>query len=1010
MTRHARYCFLFLLIFSSEIFAQKKVETDSILILLEARLLQGNKTAWRDMASYTDQNEKAIRLLEQYTIVPSSKLNFLTASKQQLLDFYYQNKNILYFSSLYNAFVYKNLDEIKPNFQNIKNSTQNPTAKAKDFTIVFEQLLKAKLIDSLNHFLLSPSFQYNDEVHNVMIKLISDERISAFSGLQKHHFYRNIAEGLSYSRREENFLIILQLADKELVAPALISWPLARITNVLAGYEVKDADMTNRYRYYRDSLKSLEGFRNFGYERYRPSLQRSFFDHDVDYFGALLAIAFRTDSFFWIRENALYDMLATRHPRLLFYLASQAYKERNKTFRFGYSSEYFIQYIASLTQEKILVENGKGELIDAPQKDLTAFKNYLAYWAIHWDDYEWDDYHNIFVNKKERLVQKEHYERLFRRLSSTNDSVAIQSFRELSEGDPADILKLAAKYRNLLRDINPNLPDFRFKFLEQLAFFTEYCRNNNIRYQPNSAETQLFSQLIEAPSPTLRYILENKIINILQVEQISAFEYWGILNQPKVNTNFSISRILDYWYSNHWEEIWNDDKNLLWYLRKAMLFSQMNSAGTAAAYFKKIDLKSTKNKQRLEQIIGNENDENLSNYFQKILAQENTPNPFIGKKIGTEKGDINAVLKEIKAKNSLEIEEINAITLSEDFNAQYRVACLEALSKVHPIEDIFLLKLQPKISISKGEMKYLSAIPFTIKDLDDFPRIVNIDQPEKLFEFIMERTTKASIDDLGNLINNLFRSSWFSSYISSSYFNQKKVEILKEILSRYLNESELISEFEEQATARNIAQLESNNKPIEERLQSAFNSANDDDTKLKIMDEMISRISYNDIAKVLPFVLQMEKISGKSAITFLHEDFGIPIFEFENDGALQDFIQRHKTLVEKDLYIVYLQKYGVNFQKNNGDLDFNKIYKILKYDLVTPFTTANGIRRDDYVYGVIKVLELHFNDRLGFHPKLNESQTFYSFNASKRAQAWMNYLIEKQLVSPNLPNEVVSFN
>jgi hypothetical protein len=1010
MTRHFHILFLILLLSDATSFAQKIVAQDTVLQTLAAQLQQGNKQAWRDIASYSDQNSKAIDWLIQYSIIPKTIIDFEQTSRQQLLDFYYQQQQHLKFSHLYNAFIFKNLNELNPKFHTKKISTPPTSIKAKEFNIIVEQLLQSNQIDSLNKWLLSPLFQFNIDVHNAMMRLIADTRISKYSGIQKLHFYQNLGEALSYSDREENFKAILQLADKELIAPTLISWSLARVTNVLAGYEVKDAEITTRYRYYRDSLKSFEGLRNYGYERYRASLHRSFFEHDVDYFGAMLAIAFRTDSYFWIKENALHDMLKTKHPRMLFYLASQAFKERNNTFRFGYRAEHFIQYIEALTLEKIAVEDSKGQFLDSPLNDLTALKNYLSYWAIHWDDYEWDDYRQLFVNKKEKLAQKEHYERLFRRLSSTNDSVAIHSFRELSEGDPSEIVKLAAKYRNLLRNVNPNLPDFKFKYLEQLAFFTEYCRNNNIRYVPNAVEEQLFAQLLEAPTPTLRYVLENKLIKSLQTEQLAPFEYWGILHQTKVNTNFSISRILDYWYSQHWELIWSNDKNLLFYIKKASLFAQTNAAGTIAAYHKKIDLKSKESRQRLEQLLGNENDPTLMEYLQKLLSHETQHSQTAEVNVSKEDSNIRQTIQAMNDKIRLEIEEINAITLSNSFAATYRINCLEALKKVQPVEDIFLLKLQPKISISKGELKYLAAIPFNIKDLDDFPRILDIDQPALLFDFIMQRAEEASIDDLGSLINNLFRSSWFSNHLSGGLFDRQKADTLKAILTRYLNESELISEFEEQNTARNIAQLESYNLPIEARLQAAFNSVNDDDTKLKIMNEMIGRIGYSDIGKVLPFILQMEKISGKSAITFLHEDFGIPIFEFENDKALQDFIERHKSMKEKDLYILYLQKYGVDFQKNNSDLDFDKIYQILKFDLVTPYTAASGTRRDDYVYGIIKVLELHFNDRLGFHPKLNESQTFYSFTASKRAAAWMTYLVEKRLVSSNLPKEVMSFN
>ena len=62
--------------------------------------------------------------------------------------------------------------------------------------------------------------------------------------------------------------------------------------------------------------------------------------------------------------------------------------------------------------------------------------------------------------------------------------------------------------------------------------------------------------------------------------------------------------------------------------------------------------------------------------------------------------------------------------------------------------------------------------------------------------------------------------------------------------------------------------------------------------------------------------------------------------------------------------------------------------------------SSSGGKRDYYTYGIIKVLELHFDDRLGFHQKLNESQTFYDFSSSKRAAAWIQYLEQQSLVNP----------
>ena len=58
-------------------------------------------------------------------------------------------------------------------------------------------------------------------------------------------------------------------------------------------------------------------------------------------------------------------------------------------------------------------------------------------------------------------------------------------------------------------------------------------------------------------------------------------------------------------------------------------------------------------------------------------------------------------------------------------------------------------------------------------------------------------------------------------------------------------------------------------------------------------------------------------------------------------------------------------------------LDFEKIYDLLQYEIVTPFVGGGGSHRDQFTYGLIKLLELHFNTRLGFHEKLNKNQKQY---------------------------------
>jgi len=68
---------------------------------------------------------------------------------------------------------------------------------------------------------------------------------------------------------------------------------------------------------------------------------------------------------------------------------------------------------------------------------------------------------------------------------------------------------------------------------------------------------------------------------------------------------------------------------------------------------------------------------------------------------------------------------------------------------------------------------------------------------------------------------------------------------------------------------------------------------------------------------------------------------------------------------------------------------------LLSYDLVVPFLGEGGKYRDYYTYGLVKLLELHFKTTLDFHPKLNENQTFYTFNSYKRVMAWRSFLLDK---------------
>ena len=992
------------------------ITTDSLVKSIKQKAFAGDKMSFRDLGYLLDdasQHDKLLKILDDLSFFSSKIIDFKqNITKAAFLDFFFRNQSKIHFSFLYNAYFLNAAEVEKVVFKTVlseKKNTENKVGESKAIIQKLELQIDAENADSAAVTLEKLRSLYGSDVFSFVLKISKDKRITRSKAFKRTNFFRMLNEILGEYSNEKSFETILYLIDNELVAPSQCAFSLARISNVFAAHEGTDATLAKRYRHYADSLKSFDALRQFGYERYNH-FQKNYFTDDVDYYGALAATAAATDSYWWIRENAIKDMAQTHHPRTLYYFAAQFYKEREKTAAFGFQSEYFLRALHDWVNEKIEVQDEKGIFTDTP-KDITARKNFLTYWSQHWDDYEWDDFLRIFVNKQAKVAQKENYERLFRRLTSTNDSVAVQSFRELAEGEPSEIVKLGIKYRSLLRNVNPNLPNFKSKILENLAFFSNYCRQQNIPYSTTKKETALFSLLLNQMPPSQRYLIENQLIANLNLTQITVFEYWAVLHEPNIAANYSFSRILDYWYSEHIQEILNDDEQCRLLLKKMALFSHFGVVGSCNMYAKKLRLQDENLKQKLQKITNTEADADIINQVQQLLLPviKNEKPIDVQSNTSGDSANLKNLLSILETSDVVDIEAINNITQSPFYKAEYRDLCLKSLAKIVNIEEIFLLKIQPKLSVKGGELKYFERISLSYKDLDDLPRIFETDDSEKIFAFISNRAAMFKIEESGSFYNNIFRSAWFVNYINGGLFSKQNAMILKQILERYLSESELISEFEEQATQRNIVQLDNIGRPLLDKLAAIKASTLDDETRSKILNEVIARVNYEDLGLIVPFLNEMGDINGHSSLTFLNEDFGLPIFDFSTVQESNDFVQNHAKLSEIDFYKLYLQKFGLDFTKQNNELDFEKIYRILKYDLVTPFISTGGNKRDFYVYGLIKILELKFVTQLGFHYKLNESQTFYSYNSTKRVEAWLKYMSENKVYKPD-NEEVRSFN
>jgi hypothetical protein len=282
-----------------------------------------------------------------------------------------------------------------------------------------------------------------------------------------------------------------------------------------------------------------------------------------------------------------------------------------------------------------------------------------------------------------------------------------------------------------------------------------------------------------------------------------------------------------------------------------------------------------------------------------------------------------------------------------------------------------------------------------------------VDNDSTLWHFINEKTTKYTVDELGTFYNSLFKVHWFVLQIGSEKISPYQRDLAITILQKYLAESELISDFEEQNTLIHIAQLQNIGRTLPEKIDATLALDLSEESKASIQEDILSRIKYAEIGTVAAYFDRLSRKPNYIPTAFLYKDFGIPFFNAEKEDVSL-LIKNHKEMSEMEFYKFYLKRFGVDFMRVQESLDFSKIHNVLKYEIVAPFT-GGGTQRDYFTYGIIKILELHFNNRLDFHEKLNENQSFYTYSASKRATKWMQYLESRKLVKPD-PSVPSSFN
>ena len=996
------FSFLVLLILQqtvlqSLLFGQKSFNFDSLHTTLTEQMRFGNRWAMRDMATFLDKPElsaQSRRALLAHTYFTPSEIDLTTASREQCLSFFYDNEKKLKFSDMLGAFYLTPIEDQQTDvaFTRLPNGEMDPSVSLRFLTNFFDSLVSKKA--------------ENVDYQKLIQEIAEIETPESFDWLRrtltvlpfgKKAITVNIAlcEALANEPTAENLKAIFAAFELGAVPESLLSVVFLQLSNTTTS--------PRKAQFLLDSLGSMEALRTYGYERLF-ALRATTHYEKVDYYAQILA---QSETPQWLQRSARFDMLATRTPRLLFYLAAQMRLKPSQ-------GAFYENYLKKLTQIDIT-----SAFQNMPTDDLKAIekqKNVMRWWAIHNEDFEWDESEHRFVSKTESTARAEELERQVRRLGSENDTAAFAAFVRLTEGDPPTVIALIERFRPILRAYNSRLPPLNYTYLEQMTALSAYCRKHGLSVRLPRHLAILMDSLNQPIQSKSRYQIENQVLAQMKIDDVSAIEYFGLLHSVDADLGFSVGRILDIFYSKNWRTIIDNDTQLRLYLKKSALFKNIGVAGVSSLYDKKFDRRDEFVRARLAQIARTENDgdiqDNLQNWRTTASIAQKIDNTGAAETRTNEQAtsdeSIESRLRRLQVDGLFSIADINAVVVLSGFSDAHKPLVIKLLRKITPLSTLRNFKLKSWLKASKDLLPFAD-LEIGAKDLDDVIRIFELDEEPPMWSFIATQSAHYSTAEMGSFWNSMFKVNWFNDLLYGRGLQTAQRDSVISSLRRYLvSTDEVLSEFEEQTTLLHIAELENIGRQLSEKLEATFALDAPEGMKSAVQSAILGRLNYEDIGVAARYAYRFSRRDdGNPPMSFLALDFGIPFYNFDKDEWAQ-FINNHEVMSKKEFYVFYLKKFGVPFQNTEGSLDYQKIFEILRFDAVQPFT-GGGAPRDFFTYGIIKLLELEFKTRLGFNEKLNENQTFYVFSASKRAAEWRTFLLNKKLVKLN-EKEVISFN
>ncbi len=936
------------------------------LYQLEWRLETGNSRYLRDIASFLDDNEnrdQALDILKQKTIFPSSQivLNNST-SKENFYNFFYTHRKEIKYSHILQIYYTVPMEQISREIESQEFSSLSPMDAFSKLCLELQHIedpkkLKQKLI-SLKYIQLHKGVPLNKLITCLDL---TDPLVQEAMLNNKVLEYFAASEDLTESMQ--------QVLDEGAKNPKFVHAVYNRIFDIkteLQSIEEIQSEFDNfnrRKMTFKDTLiRSIEN---------KYSVSDKYYYNEVDFLGTTLCTKLKSSD---DNRSLVANLIETKDPKLLFYLSAFLFTRKGNKI-----DKDIVKLLENLTMIKIRNDN-----------EYEQAKDMLIYWAKNYHKYTWDDSVWRFVSEEDKLKQTKNLERLIRRLNSKNDTVAVEAYGLLTEGNPYEVIKLVHKYKKVMKKTNPRIPPLKYNYLETSTKLVAYNREFDIPYRANPVMQKMLNSLDQNPTEKERLEIENKIISIAQIKDIPALEYWGLLNVVSKPNSFSIGRIIELVLVKYWQEMKSDRQWLTHFIYKAALFNELDGTGVAKSYRNLIDLNDGELKAALEYIKIHSSRVEVMDYIQMELFDEQYSEINDHNEAKAAKMDL---IEKMKAATEIKYSQINQLLDFEGSLTTEKQQTLSFIKKLSPKKDIRKLKIKGKLAAQ--DLTFLKNETYSHREIGSIMRFFNSDDPKGNLKFALEAIEGFSIDDKAYVANSLFRYGWFTNYINSAKSISQELTQIISILSSYLKESEFIGEIEDRTTQINIIQISLIGKSIEQQLIASIEIDVDLALKADLQKTILAKSKFEDLGIILDHVDGLINNKGNLDLGFLNEDFGLPIFDIATNAELKTFLERHKTLSKKKFYMVYLKEFGIDFMDAKGNLDLDKIVKLLKYDIAQPFIGRGGGKRDYYVYGLTKVLEAEFDDTLGYEGKLNNYQTFVHFSSLNMAKSWYKYLVDK---------------